>query len=87
MCDGMPEARNKVREGEIMEVEVKARVEDLEESKKKLVNLLSADPLGDPLIDECLDRIRSAKRRASAGSWLTISTAQPRCWRTSSILR
>ena len=44
---------------------------EVEEPKKRLVNLISADPLGDPLIDECLDRINSAKRRESAQTWVS----------------
>lgn len=39
--------------------------------KNKLVNLLRAAPLGDPLLDECLDRIRCAKRRASLQTWVS----------------
>ena len=42
----------------------------VEESKKKLVNLVTSKPLGDPLLDECLEKIRSAKRRASLQTWV-----------------
>ena len=44
----------------------------LDESKKnKLVNLISSTPLGEPLIDECLEKIGSAKRRASLQTWVS----------------
>ena len=43
----------------------------VEESKKKLVNLVSPKKLGDPVIDECLQRIRDAKRRSSIKNWVT----------------
>ncbi len=42
----------------------------VEDGKKKLVNLVSDEPIGDPVIDECLDKIASAKRRASLQTWL-----------------
>ena len=54
----------------LAELLLRGRIE-VEEPKKKLVNLISADPLGDPLIDECLDRISSAKRRESAQTWVS----------------
>ena len=41
-----------------------------EKKKKKLVNLVSSEPVGDPLIDECLGRIAGAKRRASLQTWV-----------------
>jgi len=42
-----------------------------DEKKKKLVNLLSQTPLGDPLLDECLEKVNSAKRRASLETWVS----------------
>jgi hypothetical protein len=39
--------------------------------KKKLVNLVSSMPLGDPLIDECLERIGRAQRRATLETWVS----------------
>jgi len=39
--------------------------------KKKLVELVSATPLGDALIDECLARIRDSKKRRSAQDWVS----------------
>jgi len=40
------------------------------EGKRKLVNLVDAKPSGDPLLDEVLDKIREAKRRASLQTWV-----------------
>lgn len=39
--------------------------------KKKLVDVRNASPLGDPLLDECLEKLRGAKRRASVETWVT----------------
>jgi len=39
--------------------------------KKKLINLISSTPLGDPLIDQCLEKIGNAKRRASLQTWVS----------------
>jgi len=42
-----------------------------EPRKKKLVDLMSPKPLGEPLIDQCFERISNAKRRASLQSWVS----------------
>ncbi len=42
-----------------------------ESRKKKLVNLISSTPLGEPLIDQCLEKIGNAKRRASLQMWVS----------------
>jgi hypothetical protein len=43
----------------------------IEETKKsKLVGLKSARPLGDPLLDEALEKIKNAKKRASFQTWV-----------------
>lgn len=42
-----------------------------EKRKRKLVDLVSATPLGDPLIDECLEKVGQAKRRASLETWVS----------------
>ena len=39
--------------------------------KKEVVALLIPKPLGDPVIDECLENIRTAKRRAAAQIWVS----------------
>ena len=45
----------------------------LEQVKKKkvLVNLDDPTPLGDPLLDESLEKLRTAKRRADLNTWVT----------------
>ncbi|HUU15998.1 MAG TPA: GPP34 family phosphoprotein [Sedimentisphaerales bacterium] len=42
-----------------------------ESRRKKLVDLISSQPFGEPLIDECLEKICNAKRRASLQSWVS----------------
>ena len=42
-----------------------------EARKKKLINLISSTPLGEPLIDQCLEKIGNAKRRASLQTWVS----------------
>jgi hypothetical protein len=42
----------------------------VEEGKKKLVNLVSAKRVGEPVIDECLEKIGAAKRRAAVQTWV-----------------
>jgi len=42
-----------------------------EPRRKKLVNLISSQPLGEPLIDQCLEKISNAKRRASLQTWVS----------------
>ena len=39
--------------------------------KRKLVNLVNSMPFGDPLIDECLEKIGRAKRRAVLQTWVS----------------
>ncbi len=40
------------------------------EGKRKLVNLISDEHFGDPLLDEILGKIQGAKRRASLQTWV-----------------
>jgi len=42
-----------------------------EVKKKKFVELVNASPLGDPLLDECLDKLRAAKRRGTVQTWVS----------------
>jgi len=39
--------------------------------KKKLVNLDSSTPMGDSVLDECLERLRNAKRRGALNTWVS----------------
>ena len=43
----------------------------VEEGKKKLVNIINSTALGNSLIDECLEKINKAKRRASLQTWVS----------------
>ena len=43
----------------------------VEQTKKKLVNVEKSNLLGDALLDECLDRISTANRRASISTWVS----------------
>jgi Golgi phosphoprotein 3 len=43
----------------------------VEHGKKKLVEAVDETPVGDSLIDECLERINTAKRRASLQTWVS----------------
>ncbi len=38
--------------------------------KRKLVNLVSSTPLGESLLDHCLEKITAAKRRAALQTWV-----------------
>lgn len=40
-------------------------------TNKKLVNIVNAKPLDHPLLDDCLTRIRVAKKRASVRTWVS----------------
>lgn len=42
----------------------------IEPGKKHLVDVTGREPVGDPLLDEALEKIASAKRRASAQRWV-----------------
>ena len=45
---------------------------DVEEIKrKKYVRLINKTAIGDPLIDECIDKISQAKRRATFQTWVS----------------
>jgi hypothetical protein len=43
----------------------------VEDSKKKLVDRVGSSRIGEPLLDECVARIRDAKRRASLPMWVS----------------
>jgi hypothetical protein len=40
-------------------------------SRRKLVDVVSSTPLGDPLLDQCLEKITTAKRRAALQTWVS----------------
>lgn len=39
--------------------------------KKKLINVVNSNPAGEPLINECLEKIIKAKRRATLQTWVS----------------
>jgi len=43
----------------------------VEDGKKRLVEVVSAERLDDPLLDECLTRIKTANRRARLRDWVS----------------
>jgi Golgi phosphoprotein 3 len=55
----------------LAELLLSKRIEVEQSGKKKLVNLISPSPLGDPLIDECLEKVGNAKRRAVLQTWVS----------------
>ncbi len=55
----------------LSELLLNKRISVEESRKKKLVNLISSTPLGEPLIDQCLEKIGNAKRRASLQAWVS----------------
>jgi Golgi phosphoprotein 3 len=55
----------------LAELLLSRRIEVEQSGKKKLVNLVSPSPLGEPLIDECLKKVGSAKRRAVLQTWVS----------------
>lgn len=43
----------------------------IEDTKKALVNVIDPRPFGDPIVDECLEKLRTAKRRTSLKGWVS----------------
>jgi hypothetical protein len=48
-----------------------AKRAELEEGKRKHVRLLDGSSMDDPVLDEALEKLRTAKRRASLKSWVS----------------
>jgi len=59
----------------LAELLMQQRIAVDESNKKKIVDVVSAAPVGDALIDECLEKVCSAKRRASLQTWVSRFTA------------
>jgi hypothetical protein len=55
----------------LAELLLSKRIEAEQSGKRKLVNLVSPTPLGEPLIDQCLEKVISAKRRAVLQTWVS----------------
>jgi len=43
----------------------------IDETKKQLLTLHNSEPTGDPIIDECLEKLAASKRRASLQTWVS----------------
>jgi hypothetical protein len=44
---------------------------EVADERRKLVELTSSKKFGEPVLDECLDKLKAAKRRASLRTWVT----------------
>jgi hypothetical protein len=55
----------------LAELLINNRIKVVETRWSKLVELVDSTPVGEPLIDECLDKISKAKRRGSLQTWVT----------------
>jgi len=55
----------------LSELLLNKRIAVEESKKKKFVNLVSSQLFGEPLIDQCLEKISNAKRRASLQTWVS----------------
>ena len=42
----------------------------IDDTRKQLVNLIDGKATGDPVVDECLEKMAAAKRRASLKTWV-----------------
>jgi len=55
----------------LAELLLSKRIEVEQSGKRKLVNLVNPTALGEPLIDECLEKVRNVKRRAVLHTWVS----------------
>ncbi|KAA3658551.1 MAG: GPP34 family phosphoprotein [Calditrichaeota bacterium] len=55
----------------IAELLLSQRIAVEDNRRRKLVDVIDSTPYGDPLIDECLLKMRSAKRRAALATWVS----------------
>ncbi|MHC4424959.1 MAG: GOLPH3/VPS74 family protein [Planctomycetota bacterium] len=55
----------------LAELLLNKRIAVEESGKNKLVNFVSSQSFGEPLIDECLEKFGGAKRRASLQTWVS----------------
>ena len=55
----------------LAELLLSRRIAADQSSKRKLVDLVSSAPLGEPLLDQCLEKIVAAKRRAALQTWVS----------------
>ncbi len=62
----------------VAELLLEERIRIDESRRRKLVEIRDTRRIGDPVVDECLGRIRDAKRRASLQTWITRLSNLPR---------
>jgi len=55
----------------LAELLLSKRIEVEQSGKRKLVNLVSPTLLDEPLVDECLEKVSNAKRRAVLQTWVS----------------
>ena len=55
----------------LAELLLNQRIAVAQSGKKRLVDLVSSIPLDEPLLDRCLEKITSAKRRAALQTWVS----------------
>lgn len=55
----------------LAELVVRGRIELAGPPKKRMVQLLDPTPIGEPLLDEAIEKIATAKRRGSVSTWVT----------------
>jgi hypothetical protein len=55
----------------LAELLLDGRVEVDAEKKKKFLRLVDSTPLGDPVIDECLQKVVNARKRAQLQTWVS----------------
>jgi len=55
----------------LAELLLSKRIEIEQSGRKKLVNLVNSSPIGEPLVDECLEKVNNSKRRAALQTWVS----------------
>ena len=53
----------------LAELSLKGKIR-ISDDKKAFVDLVDRSPFGEPVLDECLDKVATAKRRARATTWV-----------------
>jgi golgi phosphoprotein 3 len=61
----------------IAELALRERIDVERVKRSSLVNVRSATPVGNPLLDEALEKMRTARRRASVQTWVQRLTRIP----------
>jgi hypothetical protein len=55
----------------LAELLLRGRLDVEEDRRKKFIRLLDSTPIGDPVVDECLEKVRLARKRAQATTWVS----------------